>query len=235
METGCLSRRYRTRRCGHCYVRVCVCVCVCVRVCVCVSVDKRVTTSAHLLTHTPTTTTTAFFTMATMLTPLILLHIHPQVTGWTHILGVSHMVDLANLTGQSSDVARYSSLLTQLKSSYHKAYYDEAKGFYAGGSQTAQVLPLVLGIPPPGPATASTVAQLVKNLASRGNTTSSGIVGTAFLLQACRSSYHILSHSVLMSLLSFPQHASPWTACPPAAVFLSRPPLAHTHITSHPS
>ena len=64
--------------------------------------------------------------------------------------------------------------------------------YYAGGSQTAQILPLVLNIPPTESVTASTVAQLVKNLGSRGNTTTAGIVGTAFLLQVRENEYSVM-------------------------------------------
>eukprot|EP00038_Savillea_parva_P015483 m.14055 g.14055 ORF g.14055 m.14055 type:complete len:1286 (-) comp3115_c0_seq1:253-4110(-) len=124
---------------------------------------------------------------------------HAQVTGWGHILGVSHLVDLANLTGRANDAAMYGALLTELKMRYHKAYFDATKGYYAGGSQTAQVLPLLLDIPPDGATTASTVAQLVRSLAARANTTSSGIVGTAYLLQVLHAHAPELAFAIASS------------------------------------
>jgi len=106
-----------------------------------------------------------------------------QVTGWAQLLAVSHLVDLAKMTGKSDDVQRYSGLLARLKAAYHAAYFSTADGFYHGGTQVAQVLPLFLQIPPTKQATATTLQRLLDNLAEHGNSTTSGIVGTAFMLQ----------------------------------------------------
>ena len=65
-----------------------------------------------------------------------------QVTGWSHILGVARMVDLANLTQNHADAARYATYLAELKQTYHAVYFDPTTGVYKGGSQTAQLLPL---------------------------------------------------------------------------------------------
>ena len=107
---------------------------------------------------------------------------HPQVTGWHHILGVSRLRDLANLTQQHGEYAHYAAYLATLKARYHATFFDTTRGCYAGGSQTAQILPLYLGIPPPG-AAASVAKALVDDLAAHGNTTTAGIVGTAYLMQ----------------------------------------------------
>ena len=84
---------------------------------------------------------------------------HPQVTGWSHILGVQRMVDLANLTSNIKDAAYYATYLATLKTKYHDVFYDAVKGCYKGGSQTAQILPLYLDITPP-----SAVPSVVKAL-----------------------------------------------------------------------
>lgn len=115
------------------------------------------------------------------------------MTGWSHILAVSRLADLANFTNRQTDAQEYYTLAKQLKAVYHKTYFSEADGYYKGGSQTAQVLPLYLGLTPPGPALDSTLQQLRQSLASRHNTTSSGIVGTAYLLQVLHAHDPVLA------------------------------------------
>ena len=72
----------------------------------------------------------------------------PQVTGFSHLLSIHRLVEIATAAGNSADAAKYNQTLQTLKAGYHKAYWD-AKTMNYGASQTANLLPLFLDIPPP--------------------------------------------------------------------------------------
>ncbi|CAE8647962.1 unnamed protein product [Polarella glacialis] len=104
-----------------------------------------------------------------------------QVTGWSHLLGMSRLVDVANNTGRTQEAVRYQTKLATLKAQYHKQYFNTTAGNY-GPSQTANLLPLFLDIPP-AEVRASVARAFLENLNAHGNLATSGIVGTAFMLQ----------------------------------------------------
>ena len=54
---------------------------------------------------------------------------------------------------------------------------------YKGGAQTANLMPLILNIPPPAER-ALAAAAFVAKVQAAGNATSSGLVGASFVLQA---------------------------------------------------
>jgi hypothetical protein len=80
-------------------------------------------------------------------------------------------------------VVKYTSLLAELKTSYHVSYWDKTINGYKSGTQTAQLLPLYMDIPPTETERANAQKILLANLAATKNTTKSGIIGTAYLLQ----------------------------------------------------
>ena len=161
-----------------------------------------------------------------------------QVTGWSHILGVARMVDLANLTQNHADAARYATYLAELKQTYHAVYFDPTTGVYKGGSQTAQLLPLCedirtrhrapfppsaacplsnaclqrrthspalpccrpsdLDITPPAHVP-GVVKSLVASVTAKGNTTTAGIVGTAYLMQVLQKHAPMLALAMATS------------------------------------
>jgi hypothetical protein len=83
--------------------------------------------------------------------------------------------------GYSSDASRFSALATNIGTAFNNTYYSAANGYYATGSQTAQALPLYLGIV--SPANQSNVlANLVANVNAVGLT--SGEIGHRYLLRA---------------------------------------------------
>ena len=66
---------------------------------------------------------------------------------------------------------------------YHTKYWDAQAKSYRGGSQTANLMPLILDIPPPAQR-ALAKAAFVAEVQKAGNATSSGLVGASFVLQA---------------------------------------------------
>lgn len=68
------------------------------------------------------------------------------------------------------------------EAAYHKAYWNAATSSY-GPSQTANILPLFLDVPPTAATKAGAAQALVADLIAHKNTTTSGIIGNAYLLQ----------------------------------------------------
>lgn len=119
----------------------------------------------------------------------------PQVTGWSHILAVARVADMAEALatagvagGYSKDATEYNRLLRRLKTAYHKAYFRPQEGNY-GPSQTANALPLYLNITPP-----ALVPGVVKALGASFQTHKdgllSGAMGTRYVLQALANNGH---------------------------------------------
>ena len=81
----------------------------------------------------------------------------PQVTGWSHLLSIHRLVEIAHASGHAADVAKYNATLQTLKAAYHKAYWDPSTQSY-GASQTANLLPLYLDVTPPALVPAATKA-----------------------------------------------------------------------------
>jgi hypothetical protein len=83
--------------------------------------------------------------------------------------------------GNTSDAARFSQLATNIANGFNATYYSAANGYYSTGSQTAQAMPLYLGIVPPA-YQAIVLSNLVANVNSKGLT--AGEVGHRYLLRA---------------------------------------------------
>jgi hypothetical protein len=107
----------------------------------------------------------------------------PQVVATAQIMATSHLVEMAAHLGKMADAAAYNVSLTKMKLAYHSKYWDSEAKSYIGGSQTANLMPLILEIPPPAEK-AQAAASFVANVEAKGNATSSGLVGASFTLQA---------------------------------------------------
>ena len=105
----------------------------------------------------------------------------PQVTGWSHLLSIHRLVEIAHASGHADDVAKYNATLQTLKAAYHKAYWDPSTQSY-GASQTANLLPLYLDVTPPALVPAATKAY-VGAVTKNKFLTNSGIIGAAYMLQ----------------------------------------------------
>jgi hypothetical protein len=106
-----------------------------------------------------------------------------QVESWSHLLGISRLIDMANITGRATDTLFYATLLSRLTAAYNKAYYNETTGNY-GTSITADVLPLYLDLVAP-----QNRSSVVHSLAAKMDRSAAdytyhpGMIGTAYLLQ----------------------------------------------------
>ena len=83
--------------------------------------------------------------------------------------------------GNAGDVARFSGLATNIGAAFNAAYYSATNGYYSTGSQTAQAMPLYLGLVSPTNQ-AAVMAELIANVNTKGLT--SGEIGHRYLLRA---------------------------------------------------
>lgn len=83
--------------------------------------------------------------------------------------------------GKTSDAAQFNLLATNIATAFNNTYYSAVNGYYSTGSQTAQSMPLSLGMVNPTNQ-ASVIAALVANVYSKGLT--AGDIGHRYLLRA---------------------------------------------------
>jgi len=91
------------------------------------------------------------------------------------------LAQIAAEIGNAGDAAKFGSLATNIAAAFNSYFYATANGFYASGSQTAQAMPLELGMVSANNQP-SVLATLVANVAAQGST--SGEVGHRYLLRA---------------------------------------------------
>jgi alpha-L-rhamnosidase len=87
----------------------------------------------------------------------------------------------AEILGKPEDARRYSELSDRIRARFNQRFLDPATGLYAPDSQTAQVLPLYLGIAPEDKRDLI-VQRLVENIHARKDHLSAGFVGYLYLL-----------------------------------------------------
>lgn len=90
---------------------------------------------------------------------------------------------IASLLGDEADASGYRARAEAIRSAFNRRFYDAKAGRYAAGSQTAQALPLVLGLEEPADRKPVFDA-LVKDVEGRGDTLTAGDVGYRYLLLA---------------------------------------------------
>jgi len=103
----------------------------------------------------------------------------------------------AEILGKTDDARRYAALAERIKDAFNAAFFDESTHQYATGSQTANALPLYLGMVPAG-----REKEVSKNLVddikiAHSGHLSTGIVGTnslAHALPACGAADVIAGH-----------------------------------------
>lgn len=90
---------------------------------------------------------------------------------------------IATLLGKPEDARRWEALAGRIRTAFNQAFLDESSGRPTYGSQTANAMPLSLGMVPEGKESAIQEA-LVADIRERGNSLTSGDVGHAYLLRA---------------------------------------------------
>ena len=90
---------------------------------------------------------------------------------------------IAGRLGNDEDARAYAEAAVRIKAAFNKRFFDPATSVYAVGSQTAQALPLVLGLVPDEHG-AGVLAALVRDVRAHGNGTTAGDVGYRYVLRA---------------------------------------------------
>jgi hypothetical protein len=89
----------------------------------------------------------------------------------------------AALLGHADDAKNYSDLAEKIRAAFNKKFYNATNNFYARNSQTANAIPLVMGICEPTNR-AAVVDAIVADVRKHGNAITAGDVGYRYLLRA---------------------------------------------------
>jgi alpha-L-rhamnosidase len=90
---------------------------------------------------------------------------------------------IAARLGHEEDARRYSEAADRIRGAFNRRFLDPARGSYASGSQTAQAMPLVLGLVPEEHR-ARVLDALVHDVRAHGNGPTAGDVGYRYVLRA---------------------------------------------------
>lgn len=96
---------------------------------------------------------------------------------------VSRLAAIAAHLGETGDGARYGAQAAAVAAAFNAEFFHPESARYATGSQTAQAMPLVLGLVPAG-ARAAVLEQLVRDIEQRGHAVTAGDVGYRYVLRA---------------------------------------------------
>ena len=89
----------------------------------------------------------------------------------------------ARLLGHLDDAVAFEVEAASIKSAFNKRFFDANRGDYASGSQTANAIPLVMGLTD-GPYSKSSLDLIVADVAEHHNGVTAGDVGYRYLLRA---------------------------------------------------
>lgn len=95
---------------------------------------------------------------------------------------LSIMEQTAKLLGKEEEAARYAALAGEVKKAFNERFFNKEKGYYDKGSQTANAIPLYLGLAEES-MREGCLNQIVEDIRSRGNSITSGDVGFSYLLR----------------------------------------------------
>jgi len=96
---------------------------------------------------------------------------------------VQAMARIAEHLGRTEDARRYTDTAGEIKAAFNRRFFNPETGVYATGSQTAQAMPLVLGLVEPD-RRAGVLDALVRDIRDRGNAITAGDVGYRYVLRA---------------------------------------------------
>jgi alpha-L-rhamnosidase len=89
---------------------------------------------------------------------------------------------MADVLGKKDDLTKYRALADQIKTAFHKKFYNAETGSYGNGSQSSQILPLFTGMAP-REASGRVNGYLVNDIVYKHDThLTTGILGTKYLM-----------------------------------------------------
>ncbi len=104
------------------------------------------------------------------------------VSSFYYLYDVRIMADAARILGRTQDAALYDKLAADIRTAFNKEYYNPKTGDYADGTQTANTLPLFLGIPTEKEGGAW--GRLFDDIVYKHNShLTTGIIGTKYIME----------------------------------------------------
>ena len=111
-----------------------------------------------------------------------------STAAWYHYADIT--AKTARLLGMSDEAAEYERLASSIRDKFNRKFLDPKTGAYGSAkSQTAQVLPLALGLVP-SPGVQATSARLADAVHAAKDHLNTGFVGTPYLLQTLTETGH---------------------------------------------
>ncbi|MCX8159839.1 MAG: glycoside hydrolase family 78 protein [Candidatus Saccharicenans sp.] len=105
------------------------------------------------------------------------------VSSFYYYYDVKILAEAARVCGRPAEADLYQKLLAEIKEAFNRAYLDQTTRSYAGGSQTANVLPLFLGLVPDN-ARGAVWGNLFNDLVYKHDShLTTGIIGTKYILE----------------------------------------------------
>ncbi len=110
------------------------------------------------------------------------------VSSFYYYYDVMILADMAAVLGKSADAKIYSDLTASIKTAFHKEYFDPKTGNYAGGTQTANTLPLFLDIAPKE-SRGAVWGNLFNDIVYKHDShLTTGIIGTKYIMELLTNS-----------------------------------------------
>jgi len=104
------------------------------------------------------------------------------VSSFYYYYDVKIQADVARVLGKTQDAALYDKLAADIRTAFNKEYYNPKTGDYADGTQTANTLPLFLGIPTEKEGGAW--GRLFDDVVYKHNShLTTGIIGTKYIME----------------------------------------------------
>jgi hypothetical protein len=96
---------------------------------------------------------------------------------------VSILSQVAALLGKAEDAKQYEDLASKIRDAFNQTFFSNSNSFYATGSQCANAIALVMGLPEPAERPVI-LDSLVKDIRAHSNGLTAGDVGYRYLLRA---------------------------------------------------
>jgi len=120
-----------------------------------------------------------------------------------YYVDVFTLAKMANLLGKKEDAVRYAELAKEIKKAFNLKFYDEEKGIYANGSQTALSCALYHELVEPDNVS-KVVENLVANIELNDNHIDTGVLGARYILHALTDNGRVDVAYKLASQKSYP-------------------------------
>ncbi|CAF4075806.1 unnamed protein product [Rotaria sordida] len=112
------------------------------------------------------------------------------VASFAFLHDVSLLINMSQILGYTNDTQTYTAFYQRLAEEFHRVFFKTSTGYYADGTQAAQVLALALPNVVPANVRDGVLQHLLQDIQAKGNHISTGIVSTAQL-------YPLLSDNAL--------------------------------------